>query len=76
MEVPNLLVALVFVIDRDQVGDFGLSEVVVITEALDGSPDLVLGFISQRLHFGVVSGILGNSAKGCRSEKDAMEEHR
>ena len=76
MEVANLLVAFVFVVDRDQVGDFGLGEVVIITEALDGSPDLVLCFIAQRLHFGVVSGILRNSAKGCRSEIDTLEEHR
>ncbi len=76
MEVPNLLVAFVFVVDTDQVGDFGLSEVVIITEALDGSPDLVFCFIAQRLHFGVVSGMLGNSAKGCRSEMDTLEGHR
>ena len=47
MEVPDLLVALVFVVGRDQVGDFGLGEVEIITEALDGSPDLVLCFIAQ-----------------------------
>jgi hypothetical protein len=76
MEVPDLLVALVFVVDRDQVGDFGLGEVVIITEALNESPDLVLCFVAQRSHFGVVSGVLRNSAKGCRSEVDTLEEHR
>ena len=47
MNVPNLLVALVFVCDGDQVGDLGLSELEVIPEALDGSPNLVLCFIAQ-----------------------------
>ena len=75
MEVPDLLVALVFVVDRDQVGDFGLGGVEIITGALNGSPDLVLCFIAQRLHFRVVSGVLRNSAKGCRSEVDTLEEH-
>ena len=76
MEVPDLLVELVFIVDRDQVGDFGLGEVELITKALNGSPDLVLCFIAQCLHFKVVSGILRNSAKGCRSEVDTLGEHR
>ena len=47
MKVPNLLVALVFIVDGDQVGDFGWCELEVTTEALDGSPDPVLCFIAQ-----------------------------
>ena len=76
MEVPDLLVALVFVVNRNQVGDFRRREVVITTEALNESPDLVLCFIALRSHSGVVSGVLRNSAKGCRSEVDTLEEHR
>ena len=75
MGVPDLLVELVFVVNRDQVGDVCLGEVVIITEALNESPDLVLCFIARRSHFGVVSGVLRNFAKGCRSEVDTLEEH-
>ena len=76
MVVPDLLVIFVFVLDCDEVGDIGLGESVMITEALDGVPELILVFISQRLRFVVVSGIFGHSAKVCRSEKDSVEERR
>ena len=43
--VPDLLVVLILVFERDQVRDFGLSEVEVVPETLDGSPDFVLSLI-------------------------------
>ncbi len=80
MEVPDLRVKLVFVVNRDQVGDqvgdVCLDQVVIITEALGESTDLVLGFVTLPLHFGVVTGALRYPAKGCRSEVDTLEEHR
>ena len=45
MGVPDLLVLLVLVFEGDQVRDFGLSEVEVVPETLDGSPGFVLGLI-------------------------------
>ena len=64
MEVPDLFVAFVFVVGGDQVGDLRLGEVEVVTEVLHESPDLVLCFVAQRLHFRVVLGVLRNSAQG------------
>ena len=47
MVVPDLLVIFVFVLDCDEVGDIGLGEIVMITEAMDNVPELILVFISQ-----------------------------
>ena len=46
MTVPDLLVALILVFDGDEACDFFQSEVGVVPEVLDGSPNLVLRLIS------------------------------
>jgi hypothetical protein len=43
--VPDLLVVLILVFEGDQVRDFGLSEVEVVPDTLDGFPDFVLSLI-------------------------------
>jgi len=45
--VPDLFVIFVFVLDCDEVGDIVLGEVVMITEAMDNVPELILVLISQ-----------------------------
>ena len=45
MNVPDLLVALILVFDGDKACDFFQSEVEVVSEVLDGSPNLVLSRI-------------------------------
>ena len=42
MGVPDLLVVLILVFEGDQVRNFGLSEVEVVPESVDGTPDFVL----------------------------------
>ena len=45
MKVPDFLVALILVFDGDQIGDFCQSELKVVPEILDGSPNLVLSLV-------------------------------
>jgi hypothetical protein len=47
VDVPDLLVMFVFVLDCDEVGDIVLGEVVMVTEAMDNVPELILVLVSQ-----------------------------
>ena len=76
MEVPDLLVELVFVVIRDQVGDVSLGDIVIITEASNKTPDLVLGFVAPLSHFGVLSSALCYPSEGSCSEIDSLEKYR
>ena len=51
MKVPDFLVALILVFDGDQIGGFGQSELKVVPETLDGSPNLVLSLAPGFLVF-------------------------
>ena len=47
MGAPDLLVVLILVFEGDQIRDLGKSEVEVVPESVDGTPDFVLSLIPK-----------------------------
>ena len=74
MVVPDLLVVLILIFEKDQVGNFGFGEVVVVPENVDGAPDFVLSLIPECKSLGVGSGVLGRPAGRRRPAIDLAKE--